>query len=134
MNSSEVSAKNRKYLKKQLRYQLDQFAKITQWTDLGNWLQKTAKSLEQYPTDNIPYSKELALNLCKCLSEQLPIGIHKTTLNIYNIIFEQLKQEKSLLAARLPIYSFGLFPFFPKSSIQVKPDIIQLFNNYFIPL
>ena len=72
--------------------------------------------------------------MSKCLSEQLPIGIHRTTLNIYNIIFEQLKNSKELLAKNLPVYSFGIFPFFPKSSIQVKPDIIQLFNNYFLPL
>jgi len=68
------------------------------------------------------------------LNDSLPIGIHKTTLNIYAIIFEQIKDDRDLLAKDIAIYSFGLFPFFPKSSIQVKPEMIEIFRKYYLIL
>lgn len=39
-----------------------------------------------------------------------------------------------MFAEELYIYSFGLFPFFVKSSIQVKPDLIKIFRTYIISL
>ena len=104
-------------MEKYLTGHLTVFEKIDQWTDLGNWLQKTAKYLESYPTKYVPHKKMLAKRLSQCLNGNLPIGIHRTTLNIYSIILENLKQDKELLADEIYIYSFGLFPFFTKSSI-----------------
>lgn len=99
---------------------LEAFEKLKEWTDLGNWLQKTAKYLETMPTKYIPKHKVLAKRLSQCLNDGLPIGIHRTTLNIYTIIFDQLKDDKDLWTKNIAIYSFGLFPFFPKSSLQVN--------------
>jgi len=90
--------------------------------------------LETYPTKYIPHKKILAKRLSQCLNGNLPIGIHRTTLNIYSIILENLKQDKELLASEIYIFSFGLFPFFTKSSIQVKPDLIEIFKNYYLIL
>lgn len=113
---------------------LEAFDRIKEWTDLGNWLQKTAKLLETYPTKYIPHKKMLAKRLSQCLNDSLPIGIHRTALSIYMIIFEQIKQDKDILCADIAIYSFGLFPFFPKSSIQVKPDMLEIFRKYYLAL
>lgn len=113
---------------------LEAFDRIKEWTDLGNWLQKTAKLLETHPTKFTPQKKLLAKRLSQCLNDGLPIGIHRTALNIYVIIFEQIKQDRNLLCQDIAIYSFGLFPFFPKSSIQVKPDMIEIFRKYYLIL
>lgn len=113
---------------------MESFEKLEQWTDLGNWLQKTAKFLETYPTKNIPFKKTLAKRLSQCLNGNLPIGIHRTTLSIYQIIFEFLKDDKKIIARELYLYSFGLFPFFVKSSIQVKPDLIKIFRSHILTL
>ncbi len=86
---------------------------------MGNWLQKTAKYLETNPTSFIPCRKQLAKRLSQCLNDFLPIGIHKTVINIYAIIFDLIKSDRDILCRDLPLYSFGLFPFFPKCSIQV---------------
>lgn len=113
---------------------LEAFERIKEWTDLGNWLQKTAKLLETHPTKYIPQKKLLAKRLSQCLNDSLPIGIHRTALSIYVIIFEQIKDNRGLLSQDIAIYSFGLFPFFPKSSIQVKPEMIDIFRKYYLVL
>lgn len=113
---------------------LEAFDRIREWTDLGNWLQKTAKLLETHPTKFIPQKKMLAKRLSQCLNDSLPIGIHRTALSIYMIIFEQIKLDRNLLCRDIAIYSFGLFPFFPKSSIQVKPDMLEIFRKYYLVL
>ena len=113
---------------------LEAFDRIKEWTDLGNWLQKTAKMLETHPTKYTPQKKLLAKRLSQCLNDSLPIGIHRTALNIYVIIFEQIKSDRDLLCQDIAIYSFGLFPFFPKASIQVKPEMIEIFRKYYLIL
>lgn len=113
---------------------LENFEKIKEWTDLGNWLQKIAKSLESYPTQFIPKKKQLAKRLSQCLIDKLPIGIYKTTLSIYFLIFDNLKGNRLLLAKSIHLLSFGLFSFFPRSSIQIKPEIIELFRKYYLVL
>lgn len=113
---------------------LETFDRIKEWTDLGNWLQKTAKMLETNPTKFTPQKKTLAKRLSQCLNDSLPIGIHRTALSIYVIIFEQIKVDRNLLCQDIAIYSFGLFPFFPKASIQVKPEMIEIFRKYYLIL
>ena len=121
-------------MKKVLIPHLEAFDRIKEWTDLANWLQKTAKILEANPTKLLPKKKLLAKRLSQCLNDSLPIGIHRTALNIYVIIFEQIKVDRELLCKDIAIYSFGLFPFFPKSSIQIKPEIIEIFRKYYLIL
>lgn len=121
-------------LEKLIPIALENFEKIKEWTDLGNWLQKIAKSLESYPTQFIPQKKQLAKRLSQCLIDKLPIGIYKTTLSIYFLIFDNLKGNRVLLAKSIHLLSFGLFSFFPRSSIQIKPEIIELFRKYYLVL
>ena len=106
-------------LEKNLVPHLETFDRLKEWTDLGNWLQKTAKHLETNPTKFIPKRKVLAKRLSQCFSDGLPVGIHKTTLGIYSFIFELIKDDPKILTKSLALFSFGLFPFFPKSSLQV---------------
>lgn len=39
-----------------------------------------------------------------------------------------------MLAKELYIFSFGLFPFFTRASIQIQPDLISIFLKYYLPL
>ena len=97
----------------------ESFDSLKEWTDLGNWLQKLAKALETNPTPFIPKSRILSKRLSQCLSDGLPLGIHKTTLSIYKIILNQMKTYPELLLKKLSLYSIGLFPFLPRASLQV---------------
>lgn len=102
---------------------MENFEKLKEWTDLANWLQNCARYIEGNPTKFIPKRKALAKRLSQCLHESYPIGIHKTTLNIYQTIFEQIKDDRKALTKQIPFYCFGLFPFFAKCSLEVSsPD------------
>lgn len=76
ISQREIKDTNKPVLRKVLEPHLEDFERLEQWTDLGNWLQKTAKFLETYPTKNIPCKKTLAKRLSQCLNGNLPIGIH----------------------------------------------------------
>lgn len=116
---TKTAVKSKENLKRILSKHLENFEKLNEWTDLANWLQNCARYIEGNPTKYIPERKTLAKRLSQCLNESYPIGIHKTTLNIYQTIFEQIKDDKKILTKQIPFYCFGLFPFFAKSSLEV---------------
>ncbi len=49
-------------------------------------------------------------------------------------LLDKILDDKNKLCEDIPIYSFGLFPFFPRSSIQVKPLMLKIFKKYFLIL
>lgn len=82
----------------------------------------------------MPKRRQLAKRLSQCLSESLPTGIHSTALSIYTLIFEGLQARPDRITADIHLYSFGLFPFFAKGSLQVKPEALALFRRFYLPL
>ncbi len=90
--------------------------------------------LEDNPTDHLPFKKIIAKRLSQCLNENLPIGIHRTTLNLYTIILINLQNNNQLMSQQIYLYSFGIFPFFSKCSLQVKPLILDIYKAFYLPL
>lgn len=74
------------------------FENIELWADLGDWLQNIHNLLEETPVKILPKRKLLAKRLAQCLNSNLPVGIHKSTLQIYTMIFDNMKGEKDLIS------------------------------------
>jgi hypothetical protein len=65
------------------------------------------------------------------LTPSLPQGVHLKVVECYVSIFEHIKGKR--LARDLPLWC-GLFSLFPFASIQTKPELLRVFEEYFIPL
>lgn len=61
----------------------------------------------------------------------LPHGTHKIALNVYSILFKNLRLGKDWVV-HMPKFSIGLFPFFQYCLIQVKPDFLRLISDNFL--
>lgn len=62
----------------------------------------------------------------------MPSGVHLKALETYGYIFTQIGPAR--LAQDLFIYSIGLFPLLSEASIAVKPVLLDLYENHFLPL
>ena len=127
--------KNHKALKRVLTSHLDYFEKLTNWAEMADWLQKLARHIETYDTIYLPCKKAIAKRLNQCLNiPNLPIGIHRTNMTIYDLVFDILSKRKSALAKNIAIFSFGLFSMFKKAQLEIKHSIIGLFEKYYLPM
>lgn len=80
----------------------------------------------------IPKKHIVSKRLAQCLNPALPAGVHAKTLEVYLQIFTKLGKDN--LAGNLAVYSYGFFPFFMHANMSVKPLLLDIFNNHFIPL
>ena len=127
--------KNHKALKRVLTSHLDYFERLTNWAEMADWLQKLARHIETYDTIYLPCKKSIAKRLNQCLNiPNLPIGIHRTNMTIYDLVFDILSKRKSALAKNIAIFSFGLFSMFKKAQLEIKHSIIGLFEKYYLPM
>lgn len=62
----------------------------------------------------------------------LPSGVHLKALETYSIIFQNAGVER--LASELFIYSAGLFPLFGYAAMNVRPALLDIYENHFVPL
>ena len=127
--------KNHKALKRVLNSHLDYFERLTNWAEMADWLQKLARHIETYDTLYLPCKKAIAKRLNQCLNiPNLPIGIHRTNMTIYDLVFDILSKRRSALAKNIAIFSFGLFSMFKKAQLEIKHSIIGLFEQYYLPM
>lgn len=127
--------RNHKALKRVLTSHLDYFERLTNWAEMADWLQKLARHIETYDTLYLPCKKAIAKRLNQCLNiPNLPIGIHRTNMTIYDLVFDILSKRKSALAKNIAIFSFGLFSMFKKAQLEIKHSIIGLFEKYYLPM
>ena len=127
--------KNHKALKRVLNSHLDIFERLTNWAEMADWLQKLARHIETYNTLYLPCKKAIAKRLNQCLNiPGLPIGIHRTNMSIYDLVFEILNKRRSALAKNIAIFSFGLFSMFKRAQLEIKHSIIALFEKFYLPL
>eukprot|EP01117_Protostelium_nocturnum_P017404 TRINITY_DN7085_c1_g4_i1.p1 TRINITY_DN7085_c1_g4~~TRINITY_DN7085_c1_g4_i1.p1 ORF type:complete len:1777 (-),score=358.26 TRINITY_DN7085_c1_g4_i1:8-5338(-) len=127
-----VSLPKYKYYHEEIQSSLEQFEKAKEWADLIKCLQRLGKVLSKYEGFAlIPHKSLLAKRLAQCLNPALPSGVHLKTLEIYQQIFSKIQK---VLAVDLPIYSSGLFPFFQFASTNVKPKVLELFEQYYLAL
>ena len=68
----------------------------------------------------------MALRLAQCLHPNLPSGVHQKTLEVYSTVFSILNNE---LHSQISIWIPGLLPLMAYASINVKPKLIELFEE-----
>lgn len=74
----------------------------------------------------------LAKRLAQCLTSSLPSGVHLKALETYHLVFGRIGNAK--LAKDLPLYAAGLFPVFSYCATALKPTLLTLYENHFLPL
>ena len=103
---------------------LPRFATAKEWPDLMTILKKFKENLVKYKSSNMSILTDkisLAKRLAQCLNQNLPSGVHEIDLDIYSMLFENIKQNNNnFMGDNLGLYSAGLFPFFIYASAQNK--------------
>lgn len=80
----------------------------------------------------IPRRFLIGQRLAQCLNPSLPSGVHLKALETYDLIFKIIDNKR--LVQELGIYSNGLFPLLCQAAINVKPTLIETYENHFLPL
>ena len=113
-----------KFDKKVTNKFLPRFATAKEWPDLMTILKKFKENLVKYKSSNMSILTDkisLAKRLAQCLNQNLPSGVHEIDLDIYSMLFENIKQNNNnFMGDNLGLYSAGLFPFFIYASAQNK--------------
>ena len=103
---------------------LPRFATAKEWPDLMTILKKFKENLIKYKFANMGILTDkisLAKRLAQCLNQNLPSGVHELDLDIYSMLFDNIKQNNNnFMGDNLGLYSAGLFPFFIYASAQNK--------------
>lgn len=110
------------------------FDSVEEWADHISFLSKLLKALQQKHTTQhwIPHDLKISITLSKCLSPNLPSGVHQKTIEVYNFIFKELGVDA--LASNVNIWIPGILPIMQFASISIKPAIIDLYKNYLLTL
>ncbi|ODV95691.1 hypothetical protein PACTADRAFT_34243 [Pachysolen tannophilus NRRL Y-2460] len=134
--SIAFNSKEKKYIVN-VEKSINNFDSVIEWADYISFLSKLVKSLQSNPnTENtknfIPYADQLSKCLSNCLNKNLPSGVHKKTLEVYELVFNVLGLPQ--LAETVDIWLPGLLPLISFASMSVKPQIINLFGNFIVTL
>ncbi|KAJ2697412.1 hypothetical protein FB645_005930 [Coemansia sp. IMI 203386] len=112
---------------------LQSFDYVSEWADVTAFLTKLGRSFEIYSKFAVvPHKETVAKRLAQCLNPALPTGVHQKVLGIYEQIFRQIDSDQ--LVSDLPLYAYGLFPFMRNASLKTKPQLLDIFEQFFIPL
>eukprot|EP00759_Apiculatamorpha_spiralis_P058041 PhF_6_TR895/c0_g1_i1/m.1409 len=131
----DILDKNSKYKKfhNEITSCLQRFEKTQDWADLIEKITRLQAALNDYSQFKvIPERVQLSRTLARCLNPNLVIGIHRKAIETLELIFKRLGPEQ--LAKDLPLFSVGLFTLFPHAAIATKPEIMRLYETYFLPL
>ncbi|RIA92963.1 Dopey, N-terminal-domain-containing protein [Glomus cerebriforme] len=103
---------------------------VNEWADFIAFLGKLLKAFQAYPQfPVIPKKLVVGKRLAQSLNPALPPGVHQKALEVYDYIFNNIGIEQ--LADDLPIYSQGLFPFLQYAAMNVKPQLLALYEKFF---
>lgn len=110
------------------------FDSLEEWADYIAFLSKLLKALQQKHTTPhwVPHDLAISIRLSKCLSPNLPSGVHSKTLELYQFIFQELGIEK--LSGSVNTWVPGILPIMQFASISIKPLVIDLYTNYVLTL
>ncbi|KAI7822798.1 Dopey, N-terminal-domain-containing protein [Kickxella alabastrina] len=112
---------------------LQSFENVRDWADITAFLTKLTHSFTIYPQFAVvPHKETVAKRLAQSLNPALPTGVHQKALSIYEQIARQIGSDQ--LAADLSLYAYGLFPFMRNSSLMTKSQLLDIFEEFFIPL
>ncbi|XP_045463500.1 protein dopey-1 homolog isoform X2 [Harmonia axyridis] len=112
---------------------LKNFEYTSEWADLISALGKLNKVLStylKYPV--IPRRIKISKRLAQCMHPALPSGVHLKALETYDIIFRTMGTSR--LAQELFIYSAGLFPLLGHAAMNIRPQLLKIYENHFVPL
>ncbi|XP_077977408.1 protein DOP1A-like isoform X2 [Glandiceps talaboti] len=112
---------------------LKNFEYSSEWADLISALGKLNKVLQansKYPV--IPKRLLIGKRLAQCTHPALPSGVHLKALETYDIIFKNVGSKR--LAQDLFLYSAGLFPLLGNAAMSVKPVLLNLYEEHYLPL
>ncbi|KAL9539118.1 hypothetical protein MBANPS3_010455 [Mucor bainieri] len=112
---------------------LQSFDAVNEWADIISFLGRLLKSFQAYPQfPIIPRKQLVAKRLAQCLNPGFPAGVHQKTLEVYAFILKTIGSDQ--LAQDLALWSTGLFPFVQYAATHVKPQLLTIFERYYIPL
>ena len=131
-----TSSKDKRYAI-QVEKALSTFNALEEWADYIAFLSRLQKALQlsddlksRHTVSWIPHSHKVANKLSLCLSTSLPNGVHQKALSIYDSIFMALTKET--FNSQASMWIPGLFPLFNYCSVQVKPQIINIYKLHFL--
>lgn len=84
----------------------------------------------KYPV--IPRRIIISKRLARCMHPALPSGVHLKALETYDIIFKCIGPKH--ISQELFIYSAGLFLLLGNAAMTVKPSLLTIYENHFLPL
>lgn len=108
---------------------------VEEWADYISFLGKLLKALKNgsgNKHNDIPYGSVVSCRLSQCLQPGLPSGVHQKTLEVYSTIFSMLGSER--LLSELSVWLPGILPLMTHASINVKPHLIALYQDYILTL
>ena len=112
---------------------LSRFENVGEWADFISFLSRLLKTLQSAPKFNaIPHKLIVAKRLSQCLNPALPSGVHTRALDVYSHIFSVIGVEG--LRRDLPVWTPGLLPFFQNAATSVRPAVLHLLDQYYVPL
>lgn len=114
-------------LKRTIAGLLKDFEKNKEWADISNWLYRLQENINDKRFSELPQQITLAKRLAQCLNPTLPAGVHGTALKVYQTILLNFSARTELL----PLMSIGLFPFFECSNLQLKFELIKIYEEHF---
>ena len=114
---------------KKLTTKLGGAATAKSWSDLLPLMKDLLSFLKlnfEYDFNDINDKLLLGKRLAQCLNPECPSGLHEVTLEVYEIILNNIiSRYKDKLMDNLYIYSYGLFPFFPNATLQNKKKFLD---------
>ncbi|KRZ76580.1 Protein pad-1 [Trichinella papuae] len=104
-----------------------------QWVDMIVSLDKLIRLLTANSKFGVvPRDVQISKQLTHCLHPSLPLGVHLKVLDCYEVIFDLLGEVD--LAKNLHLYASGLFSLFSTATVQVKRELLKVYEKHFIPL
>lgn len=132
--SVALSSKEKRY-QSNVEKALQAFDSVDEWADYIAFLGKLQKALNTNKDAGnvnwVPMDFQVATTMAKCISSKLPSGVHRKSIEVYSTIFEILGPS---LASYVNIWLPGIFPLMTYASISVKPELIELYENYLLKL
>nr|XP_054753790.1 protein dopey-1-like [Lytechinus pictus] len=112
---------------------LKAFEYSSEWADLISALGKLNKVLQTNSRYRIiPKRLLIGKRLAQCTHPALPSGVHLKALETYDLIFRFIGPK--LLCQDMFIYSAGLFPLLGNASMSVKPVLLNIYEEHYLPL
>ncbi|KAM3722002.1 Protein pad-1 [Dirofilaria immitis] len=132
INVIGVSCKYRAYVAA-VDKALKAFETTNEWADLISALAKLSRVFHANAKfGDIPKLVTVAKRLSQCLHPALPHGVHLKALETYRQLFDILGRKD--LPRLLYLFAVGLFPLMDHCGIKVKLELLNIFEQYLLPL